>query len=101
MESSKIGGHDLAIKIWHHYKHNITLNAVHQWHLHVGPFTRVEYFNEGVSLDFSLLFLENPDQPMRSYEHEIKQMHRIDMSEGTINQCFRQHKRCKGALFVD
>ena len=98
MEESKIGLRDLAIKLRYHYKHNITLNAVNQWHRHAGPFSRVEHFNEGVTLDLCFLCLENPDQPMRSCKYELKQIHGIDMSEGIISQWFRRNKQFKGVF---
>ena len=70
MEASKIGGRDLAIKILHNCKYDITLNTVIQGHRHVGPLSRIECFNEGISLDLYLLYLENPDQTMRSYKFQ-------------------------------
>ena len=100
MEVSKIGGCDFPIKTWHHCKCNTNLNAFNQGHRHVGPFSRVEYFNEGVILDLRLLCPDNPDQSMRSQKHELKQIHRIDTLEGAMSQYFCQNKRCNG-VFIE
>jgi len=86
MEASKIGGRDLAIKILHNCKHGITLNTVIKGHRHVGPLSRIECFNEGVSLDLCILYLDNPDQPIRSYQFQLTQIYGVDVSDGTISQ---------------
>ena len=49
-------------------------------------------------MDLHLLFLVNPDQPARSCKYELKQMHGIDVSDGTMSQWFRRNKQCKGVF---
>ena len=98
MISSKIGGRDLALKILHHCKYNLRLVSLKKGHRHAGPLSRVETFQEGISLDLYLLYLDWRSRPIRSYKNEIKAKYNLDISEGIISKWFHRNKRFKGVF---
>ena len=95
MEVSKIGGRDLALKIIHYCKHNVTLVNVKQGHRHIGPLSRIECFNEGIGLDLHMLCLDWPSRPARSCCFETKEKHGVHVSHGTVIAWFNQNKQHK------
>ena len=94
MEVSKIGGRDFALRIINHCKHGVKLKYLKQGHRHLGPLSRIECHNEGLSLYLCVLYLDWPSRTIMSYKYHIKQMRGVDISEGTISAWFRKKKFC-------
>ena len=58
IEVSKIVSHDFALKIIHHYKYGVQLVQLKQEYCYLGPLSRIEYLNKGISLDLYYLYLD-------------------------------------------
>ena len=88
MRVSKIGGRDLALKIFNHCKYDVKFITVKKGQRHVGPLSRAERFAECASLDMYFLYLAWRSRPIHSYKHEIKNIHGLNLSNRTISEWF-------------
>ena len=98
MEVYKIGSLDFTLKVINYCKYDVKLSYLKQEHCYLGSLSRIECYNEYLSLNLHALYLNYLLRPILSYQYQIKEICRVSISEGTISKWFYQNMLYKGVL---
>ena len=97
MSVAKIGSKKLAARIVNIIKYELEFKLDKSGHQRQGVLS-LTMGTDLLNIELCMLYLQWPSKPIRSYRHQIKLKHNVDIAVGTTSNWFTKNKACKGTF---